>query len=301
MELFYDVMDESIQTLYEVEPRPYFDLYFETVKNIIDSDLSKNYDEETDAKLLRIYSRLCDKDFAPEDIRKALQTLIIKGLNEEHEVQDVTPDTLGFLMAYLISRLTDKKEISILDPLAGSGNMLLSIESHLNLNVSLFAIENSKLKTKILKSMADLMNTLVEIYFQDTLNIKMKDMDFVVFDTPTSYTLDPYFPYYLVLHHMGSLKDGGYMIGLLPNDFFMHDNDKMFKEEISKLGRVYGVLELPESFFKSSPKSIIIFKKEVSEDKNCLMVKLPSFDDAKAFNDVLDQIENWFLNNKKNN
>ncbi len=301
MELFYDVMDESIQTLYEVEPRPYFDLYFETVKNIIDSDLSKNYDEETDAKLLRIYSRLSDKDFAPEDIRKALQTLIIKGLNEEHEVQDVTPDTLGFLMAYLISRLTDKKEISILDPLAGSGNMLLSIESHLNLNVSLFAIENSKLKTKILKSMADLMNTLVEIYFQDTLNIKMKDMDFVVFDTPTSYTLDPYFPYYLVLHHMGSLKDGGYMIGLLPNDFFMHDNDKMFKEEISKLGRVYGVLELPESFFKSSPKSIIIFKKEVSEDKNCLMVKLPSFDDAKAFNDVLDQIENWFLNNKKNN
>lgn len=301
MELFYDVMDESIQTLYEVEPRPYFDLYFETVKNIIDSDLSKNYDEETDAKLLRIYSRLSDKDFAPEDIRKALQTLIIKGLNEEHEVQDVTPDTLGFLMAYLISRLTDKKEISILDPLVGSGNMLLSIESHLNLNVSLFAIENSKLKTKILKSMADLMNTLVEIYFQDTLNIKMKDMDFVVFDTPTSYTLDPYFPYYLVLHHMGSLKDGGYMIGLLPNDFFMHDNDKMFKEEISKLGRVYGVLELPESFFKSSPKSIIIFKKEVSEDKNCLMVKLPSFDDVKAFNDVLDQIENWFLNNKKNN
>ncbi len=301
MELFYDVMDESIQTLYEAQSRPYFELYFETVKNIIDSDLSKNYDEETDAKLLRIYSRLSDKDFAPEDIRKALQTLIIKGLNEEHEVQDVTPDTLGFLMAYLISRLTDKKEISILDPLAGSGNMLLSIESHLNLNVSLFAIENSKLKTQILKSMADLMNTLVEIYFQDTLNIKMKDMDFVVFDNPTSYTINPYFPYYLVLHHMESLKDGGYMIGLLPNDFFMHDNDKVFKKEIGKLGRVYGVLELPESFFKSSPKSIIIFKKEVSEDKNCLMVKLPSFDDVKAFNDVLEQIENWFLNNKKNN
>ena len=300
MELFYDVMEESISTLYELNKRSYFDLFFESVKNILESDLTTHYDEEADAKLLRIYSRLSDKDFTPEDIRKALQSIIIRGLNEEHEVQDVTPDTIGFLMAYLISRLHQGREVSILDPLAGTGNMLLSIESHLNMNVSLFAIENSKLKINILKSMADLCQTIVEIYFQDTLNIKMKDMDFVVFDIPTSYTLDPYFPYYLVLHHLESLKDDGYMIGLLPNDFFEHDNDMMFKEGLSKIGRVYGIIELPDSFFKSSPKSIIIFKKNTLKDKNCLMVKLPTFDDEGAFDNVLQQIEDWFLKNKNN-
>ena len=220
MELFFDVMEESISTMYEANPRPYFDLYFETVNNLLESDVTVHYDDEIDAKLLRIYSKLTDVDFAPEDIRKALQTIIIRGLNEEHEVQDITPDTLGFFFAYLISRLKVGNEISILDPLAGSGNLLFSIESHLNLDCKLFAIENNKLKTKILKSMADLMSTMCEIYFQDTLNIKMKDMDFVTFDMSTEYTLDPYFPYYLVLHHMESLKDNGYMIGLLPNDFF---------------------------------------------------------------------------------
>ena len=300
MELFYDVMEESISTLYELTKKSYFDLYFESANNILNSELSNHYDEEADAKLLRIYSRLSDKDFTPEDIRKALQTIIIRGLMETHEIQDVTPDTLGFLFAYLVSRLHSGKEISILDPLAGTGNLLLSMESHLNMDCKLFAIENSKLKTNILKSMADLTSTIVEIYFQDTLNIKMKDMDIVAFDMSSNYTLDPYFPYYMVLHHMESLKDDGYMIGLLPNDFFEHDSDKMFKESLEKIGRVYGIIELPDSFFKSNPKSIIIFKKNTLKDKNCLMVKLPTFDDEGAFDNVLQQIEAWFLKNKNN-
>ncbi len=301
MELFYDVLSETMETLYDVSKKDYFTLYFETIKNILESDLTEKYDSETNEKLLRIYKRLEDKDFTPEDVRKALQSTIIKGLNEIKEVNDVTPDTLGYLIAYLISRMSSQKDLKILDPLAGSGNLLLSIEEHLTANCELFAIENNKLKTEILKSMADLTSTMIEIYFQDTLNIKMKDMDFVVFDMTTSYTIDPYFPYYLVLHHLESLKDDGYMIGLLPNDFFEHDNDKMFKNKLENIGRVYGIIELPDNIFKSNPKSIIIFKKNTLKDKNCLMVKLPSFDDERAFNDVLSRIEDWFLKNKNTN
>ena len=58
MELFYDVLFESIETLYEVTKNDYFTLYFESVKNILDSDLTVKYDSETNDKLLRIYSRL---------------------------------------------------------------------------------------------------------------------------------------------------------------------------------------------------------------------------------------------------
>ncbi len=301
MELFYDVLFESIETLYEVTKNDYFTLYFESVKNILDSDLTVKYDSETNDKLLRIYSRLEDKDFTPEDIRKALQSIIIKGLNESGLVNDVTPDTMGYLIAYLISRMSSEKELKILDPLAGSGNLLLSIEQHLSANCQLFSIENNKLKTDILKSMADLTSTIVEIYFQDTLNIKMSDMDFVVFDMMQQFNLEPYFPYQFVLHHLESLKDDGYMVGLLPNDFFEHDIDKSFKNKLEGIGRVYGIIELPDNIFKSNPKSIIIFKKNTLKDKNCLMVKLPSFNDERAFNDVLSRIEDWFLKNRNSN
>ena len=208
---------------------------------------------------------------------------------------------MGYLIAYLISRMSSEKELKILDPLAGSGNLLLSIEQHLSANCQLFSIENNKLKTDILKSMADLTSTIVEIYFQDTLNIKMSDMDFVVFDMMQQFNLEPYFPYQVVLHHLESLKDDGYMVGLLPNDFFEHDIDKSFKNKLEGIGRVYGIIELPDNIFKSNPKSIIIFKKNTLKDKNCLMVKLPSFNDERAFNDVLSRIEDWFLKNRNSN
>lgn len=300
MEKLFDCFEESISVLYEAKPRKYFDLYFETVNNILESKLTQSYDPETDEKLLHIYEKLSDIEFSPEDIRKALQSIIIRGYKEESLEQDLTPDTIGFFIAYLISRISrDEPELSILDPLAGAGNMLISIENHLNMNLNLFAIENNKLKVQLLKSLADLTNTMVEIYFQDTLNIKMKDMDYVVFDMPRLSNSESYFPYDVVLHHLDSLKDDGYIIGILPNDFFEYDKDSSFKKSLSEKGRVFGIIELPDDFFKSNPKSIIMFKKNTLKDKNCLMVKLPSFTDDKAFNDVLYKIEDWFLNNKK--
>lgn len=299
MEKLFDAIEQSISVLYEQRPRKYFDMYFETVKNILENELSVSYDDETNEKLLHIYQKLEDVDFTAEDVRKALQSIIMRGYKEEKMVQDVTPDTLGFLLGYLISRISrDEEELSVLDPLAGSGNMLISIENHLNKKLSLYAIENDKTKVQILKSMADLTNTMVDIYFQDSLNIKMKDMDWVVFDMPVSFDSKSYMPYDIVLHHMQSLKDDGYMIGILPNDFFEHDPNMEFKNALGEVGRVFGIIELPDDFFKSNPKSVIMFKKSTLKDKNCLMVKLPSFTDIEAFNNVLYQIEEWFLNNK---
>ena len=299
LELFFDTLEKSISVLYEKTHNNYFDLYFETVKNILDCELSKEYDAQTNEHLLRIYSKLTDVDFTPEDIRKALQAIIIRGFKESKIEQDVTPDTLGFLMAYLISRLNNGlNDIKILDPLCGSGNLLFSIDNHLNLNCSLFAIDNNKLKVDLCKTMSDLMNTVVDLYFQDTRSIRMKDMDFVIFDTPNELDEEKYFPYEVVLNHINSLKKDGYMIGIVPNDFFEHDKDGLFKQELMKDSSIYGIIELPDNFFISRPKSIVIIKHKIRDDKNCLMVKLPSFDDIKLFNETLMQIEAWFENNK---
>ena len=108
-----------------------------------------------------------------------------------------------------------------------------------------------------------------------------------------------YFPYLCVLQHMASLKDDGYFIGIVPNDFFEHDEDGFFKENIVNHGSVLGVLELPVNMFKANPKSIVIFTKKPLESKKCLLVELPSFSDPALLNKALIQIEDWFLINKK--
>lgn len=298
LELFYDVLEKSIEILYNCTRKKYFDLYFDTVKNIISCDVSDDIDPENKERLNRLYSKLSDKDFNPEDIRKSLQAIIIKGYIESKMLNDLTPDSIGFLVGYLISRLTNNKSINILDPFSGSGNLLFSIENHLNLDCNLFAIDNDSLKVNILKSMADLLDTNVEIYLNDTLNVSLKNMDFIVFDSPYILNDDKYILYDYILHHLNGLNDNGYMISILPNDFFEHDNDQMFKKRLLENSSVYGILELPTDIFNSQPKSIVIFKRKLKTDNNCLMVKLPSFNDVKSFNDVLGQIEAWFEKNK---
>lgn len=97
---------------------------------------------------------------------------------------------------------------------------------------------------------------------------------------------------------MQSLLFNGYLISIVDNDFFDFDKDGTFKKNLMKDSHVYGIIELPDDFFIRKPKSIVIFKHTQGENKNCLMVKLPSFNDVNAFNSTISQIEAWFLKNK---
>ena len=51
-------------------------------------------------------------------------------------------------------------------------------------------------------------------------------------------------------------------------------------------------------FKNGMPKIILVLQKKILKDSKCFMVKLPSFDDVKDFNQSLLDIEAWF---KKNN
>lgn len=304
-ELFYDVLDESINKLYEIKHDRFFKLLVDTGKNIIANDvLQKEATIEQREELLKIYERLSDVPFNVEEIRRAFQMMVLRALKEENlKNGDITPDTIGFFVGYLINKLMpNAKKLNILDPVVGSGNFLYSVANHLDCDLHLFGIDNIKEILDIASIQGDLLNYDVEMFCQDTLDHPFSGMDIVVADLP-DYKVpeleDKYFPYLCVLEHMASLKDNGYFISIVPNDFFEHDDDNFFKANIKKYGSVLGVLELPKNMFKSNPKSIIIFSRVALESKKCLLVELPSFTDVGALNKSLLQIEHWFEINKK--
>lgn len=305
-ELFYDVLDESISKLYEIKKQNFFKLLIETGKNIISSDvLNKEATPEQREELLNIYHKLDDVDFNVEEIRKAFQLMVLRAFNETNlKNGDTTPDTLGIFISYLINKLKGKpKKLNILDPVVGSGNLLYSVANHLDCDLHLFGIDHAKDLCDIAAIQGDLLNYEIEIFCQDTLDHPFKDIDVVVADIPEhnvkAFDKEYYFPYLCVLQHMTSLKDDGYFIGIVPNDFFSHDESGFFKENIVKYGSVMGVLELPTNMFKANPKSIVIFTKKALESKKCLLVELPSFSDPAELNKALIKIEDWFLLNKK--
>ena len=291
--------------LYEVKKERFLKLLVDSGKNIVECDvLNKEATPEQKQELLAIYEKLSDVDFNVEEIRKAFQMMVLRAFNEGNlKNGDTTPDTLGIFVAYLINKLTGKpKKLKILDPVVGTGNLLYSVANHLDCELELFGIENIKDVLDIATILGDLLNYKVEMYCQDTLDHPFSGMDIVIADLPdykVSEMEDRYFPYLCVLQHMASLKEDGYFIGIVPNDFFEHDEDSFFKTNIVKYGSVLGVLELPTNMFKSNPKSIVIFSRVPLESKKCLLVELPSFSDAGALNKALIKIEDWFEINKK--
>ena len=300
LELFYDCVDESNNLLYEIFHRPYFELIEMTAQNILEGEVVTDVDEENRKKLKKIYNKLKNVDFSVEDVRKAMQSIILRGFKEMNIPNgQTTPDTIGIFITYLITKLCNNKEISIVDPLCGTGNLLLTIANHLDKKVNLFACDNDLWMTKLIKIQADLLNENIDIYYQDAMSLYLSGIDTVVFDMPHSIKSDNgYFPYQAILHFADYVKDDGSMIGLVENDFFDYDKNQEFKKELLGKMSIIGIVELPDNMFKfSKPKIVLVLRKRV-EDKKCFMVKLPSFSDVKEFNESLIEIEAWFEKNK---
>ena len=298
LELFYDCVDESNNVLYEAFHKDYFELIEMTVKNILAGEILTDTDEETTLKLQTIYDRLADIDFQVEEVRKAMQAIILKGLNEMRLQNGATsPDTLGIFPAYLITKLSDRSDLKILDPLCGTGNLLHTVADHLDKNLTLFACDLDPMMTKLTSLVSDLLNLRVEIFLQDSLTLAMRDLDFIIFDMPNATSESTYFPYQAILHYKAMLRPNGAIIGIVGNDFFDHDDDQSFKKALLEDCSIIGLVELPDAMFVSKPKTIVVISKEKRDKKNCFMVKLPSFTDVKDFNESLLRIEAWFEKN----
>ena len=303
LELFYDCVDESNNFLYEVFRKPYFELIEMTVKNILAGEVVTELDNPADyKKLKKIYSKIKNVDFSVEDVRKAMQSIILRGFKEMRIPNgNTTPDTIGIFMAYLITKMTKEKSISIADPLCGTGNLLFTISNYLDKECKLYACDNDLWMTKLTSMMSDLLNANTEIFLQDTLNLNLSNIDAVVFDMPHSELKEnKYFPYEAILHYKAMLKDGGCMIGMVENDFFNYDSNQEFKKKLLDDMTIVGLTELPDEMFKAvKPKIIITLqKKKFKEGTKCFMVKLPSFTNVNEFNDSLMDIEAWFEKNK---
>ncbi len=306
MELFIDCIDESIELLYEFYHKPYFDLLELTIKNILAGEVLNDIEKEDVDRLQAVYDKIANVDFNVEDVRKAMQVVVLKCFKEMRISNwNTTPDTLGIFFSYFVQKFYKKdQKLNILDPLCGTGNLLLTLANYLENECNLFACDNDVYMTKLTGMTADLLSHNVEIYLNDTMNLNLYGMDVIAFDMPKSEAPTKekeYFPYKAMLKYVEMLNEDGVLLGIVENDFFDYDKNKAFKEELLKTSSIVGIVELPDTMFNSiKPKIILVIQKRVVKDRKCFMVKLPSFTDVKLFNETLKQIEAWFNENYKN-
>ncbi len=84
---------------------------------------------------------------------------------------------------------------------------------------------------------------------------------------------------------------------------FESDQKDQLQAYLKKHAHIVGLLQLPESMFKNETmrKSIFVLQKkgEATKDpKKVMLADLPSFKEAEAMQQVLQQLNQWFENER---
>lgn len=305
VEIVYDVLNDSAMLLYETNKTPYLKGIVFTCENILSQEVTQDVPDDVMLSLLELLQKVKNVSFEKEEIRKAMQLCILKGFKHAKiGNQEMTPDTIGIFTAYLVDRLFPKeKELLILDPLVGTGNYLTTIANNIDKLTTLVGIENHPDQYEIARAMFDMMDYGDELYFQDSKTFWNLEADLIVCDfSMDEESEDGYFPYEIIRHHQHNLKQNGYFLGVIYNDFFEKSTSTQFREELMETFDILGLIKLPDNLFKGLGKSLLLLQKRIpsdDEEKQFLLANIPSFEEEIPFQNALLKINLWFENRKR--
>lgn len=324
IELLYEWLDETTELIQEHEDEPYLDSLAITMESLFYSAPPEHLNEIVGHRFESALKKIDLKNFSSEEIRKAIQLVILKGMQRTTQVQHMmTPETVSLLIGYLAGKLTTNNEkLRIFDPVSGTASLLTTVISHLPQEKEVYASEIDLTLLQIALQNANLQKMNIEFFHQDSLRPFLLDpVDLIVADLPVGYYPDDilaseyqlkadeghsYAHHLFIEQSLHYTKDAGYLILLIPEFLFDSDQSDKLHLFLQENAHIVGVLRLPESSFtsKRNIKSILILQKkgqDTSAPQQPLLVDLPSFKNTVATEDILAQINAWFAANIRAN
>ncbi|MEH6889190.1 class I SAM-dependent methyltransferase [Bacillus sp. JJ864] len=321
VETLFSIFDSSAVILRKELNITYLEALVETGDNLFEGTiLQEGLEQPTIERLEREYSKFNEENYKGEEIRKAFQLAILKGMKDGVQANhEMTPDAVGMFMSYLFHKfMKDQKEITVLDPAVGTGNLLTTIfNGYLEgTTMSGFGVDVDDLLVKLALVNANLQKQAVEFFNQDGLaSLYIDPVDAVVCDLPigyypneigaSEYTLKAdegmsYAHHLFIEQSVKHTKDGGYLFFLVPNFIFESDQAPKLHAFIKETCFVQGLLQLPVSMFKNekNAKSIFVLQKKgqnINMPKQALLVELPKFSKVQAMENIMQQINGWFV------
>ena len=222
-----------------------------------------------------------------EEIRRGIQLAVLKGMKQQAQPNhQMTPDAIGMLIGHFANKLMQQKEqVTVLDPAAGTGNLLFTVMNSIGENVTATSVEIDELLVRLSAVTAELLEQPVRFFVQDALRPLLVDpVDLIVCDLPVGYYPDDdnaisfemmpaeghAFSHHLFIEQsMNHLKEGGLAIFLTPASLFESDQSAELHRYLKKNAVIRAVLQLPNTLFRSAAheKSIFILQKPYAEMK----------------------------------
>ncbi|PFB20585.1 SAM-dependent methyltransferase [Bacillus cereus] len=324
VETLFSIFDSSAVVLRKELDVTYLEALVETGDNLFEGAiLQEELSESAIERLNREYSTFNEETYKGEEIRKAFQLAILKGMKEGVQANhEMTPDAVGIFMSYLFHKfMQGQNEITVLDPAIGTGNLMTTVfnSAKEGLTMSGFGVEVDEVLIKLALVNANLQKHAIEFFHQDGLApLYIDPVDAVVSDLPVGYYPNEigaseyklkadegmsYAHHLFIEQSVKHTKEGGYLFFLVPNFIFESDQAPKLHAFIKETCFIQGLLQLPVSMFKNekNAKSIFVLQKKganVTMPKQALLVELPKFSNMKAMEDIMDQLNTWFATHK---
>ncbi|MCU5598091.1 class I SAM-dependent methyltransferase [Bacillus wiedmannii] len=324
VETLFSIFDSSAVVLRKELDVTYLEALVETGNNLFEGAiLQEELSESAIERLNREYSTFNEETYKGEEIRKAFQLAILKGMKEGVQANhEMTPDAVGMFMSYLFHKfMQGQNEITVLDPAIGTGNLMTTVFNSTKEGIAMsgFGVEVDEVLIKLALVNANLQKHAIEFFHQDGLApLYIDPVDAVVSDLPIGYYPNEigaseyklkadegmsYAHHLFIEQSVKHTKEGGYLFFLVPNFIFESDQAPKLHAFIKETCFIQGLLQLPVSMFKNekNAKSIFVLQKKgpsVTMPKQALLVELPKFSNMKAMENIMDQLNTWFATHK---
>ncbi|GGJ96665.1 adenine-specific DNA methyltransferase [Lentibacillus kapialis] len=312
---------EKIDTLAEAIQQSMNETYLDSLTIALDAMFYQEPPDDMDENIIKKLPTFPETaSYEVVEIRKAVQLAILKGMKGATQQQHLmTPETVAMFVGYLAAKVTKGEEnLRVFDPASGTGNLLTTVLEQVdNLrHAAAGEVDPTLIKLAVLN--ANLQKKEIEFFHQDSLSPFLMDpVDLVISDLPVGYYPDDirandyelkadeghsYAHHLFIEQSLNYTKAGGFLVFVIPEFLFDSDQSDKLHAYIQENAHIIGVLQLPESAFKSEKnrKSILILQKKGPETialKQPLLAQVPSFKNTDAMNDILSQMNDWFSTN----
>lgn len=293
VDLFYNYIDEACMAYYKDIKMDYLDAFVEFGKTLIEGYENPKLSQRTANKIAKIIDSINKNDFLNEEVRLALELILVKGFKHRNVSLDfLTPDAINYLIYYICEKIANNHsdDIVILDTVLGTGNLIQTVINNLTKEVQAIGIELDAGLANIAKAFNDFTDNDLVININNAKNRINTLASIVIGDFGESSDV-----YDIILNRLDNIKKDGYFIYVINNDFFSKA-PKGFKEILSSQATLLGLILLPYDFVQEGHvgKSIIIGKNEVLLDYQMAIITIDDLKNAESVKEEIKKIDKMF-------
>ena len=306
IEQAYALLLENVQEIQNELLTSFYDALIEQNGSYLDGNIELDSVRQNNEKLKAL-------KLNKEEWRRAYQFLLMKAAQTEplQANHQFTPDSIGFILTFLIDQLSKKEHIDILEIGSGMGNLAETILNNTQKNVDYLGLELDDLLIDISASIADVMDATVSFVQGDAVRPQvLKESDVIISDLPVGFYPDDniatryevasteehtYAHHLLMEQSLKYLKSGGYAIFLAPNDLLTSSQSDLLKTWLQKHAQIVAMIALPEALFGNAAyaKTIFVLKKQEEQAVQPFVYALSDLQDQNDLLEFSEKFQNW--------